>query len=189
MPEKLEKIDKPKKLERLEKIEKHQDRTTESPADLRANPRYPFSTSAEAIDLKGNTRITGRISDIALHGCYIDTISPFAPKATVALKIIKDNQSFETKATVVYSQIGMGMGLSFITTEIDQVHLLEAWLAELSGEKHRERESAAPVLQFDPPKVIDQASRSCLNELILLLMHKSVLTASEGNAILQRLFR
>jgi PilZ domain len=189
MPEKLEKIDKLEKVEKIDKVEQHQDRRTGSSPDLRANPRYPFSTRAEAIDLAGNTRIIGRISDIALHGCYIDTICPFAPQATVALKIIKDNQSFETKATVVYSQIGMGMGLSFMTTDIDQVHLLKAWLAELGGEKNHEPESAAPVPQFEPPMVVDQSSRSCLNEIILLLMHKRVLTATEGNAILQRLFR
>ena len=73
----------------------------------------PFTTAVEAIDIQANTRITGRLSDIARKACYMDTISPFATGAAVTLTITKNNQSFKTDANVIYSQIGMGMRLFF----------------------------------------------------------------------------
>ena len=73
----------------------------------------PFTTAVEAIDIQANTRITGRLSDIARKACYMETISPFATRAAVTLTITKNNQSFKTDANVIYSQIGMGMRLFF----------------------------------------------------------------------------
>ena len=153
----------------------------------RAFPRYPFSTTAEAIDIRGNTRITGRTTDIAQQGCYIDTISPFAPKSTVALKITRDNQSFETKATVVYSLAGMGMGLVFTTSEFDQLRVLNTWLSELSGEGEFPVDS--PQLHFDVSQKTEQVSDRVLGDMILLLVHKAVITESEGKVMLQKLFK
>jgi len=172
---------------------KVEDRNPVDHTEQRSYPRYPLSTSAEVIDRGGNVRITGRTCDIAKKGCYVDTISPFAPKSTVALKITRDCQSFETEATVVYSQVGMGMGLSFTTTESEQLRMLESWLSELSGEEPRATEARAPILQFEVNRevtqVVDQESRDVLSELILVLSRKGVVTGREGNAILQRLFK
>jgi PilZ domain len=153
----------------------------------RAFPRYPFSTTAEAIDIRGNIRITGRTTDIAQQGCYIDTISPFAPKSTVALKITRDNQSFETKATVVYSLAGMGMGLVFTTSEFDQLRVLNTWLSELSGTGEFPVDS--PQMHFDVSQKTEQVSDRVLGDMILLLVQKAVITESEGKVMLQKLFK
>ena len=153
----------------------------------RAFPRFQFSTTAEAIDIRGNTMITGRTADIAQQGCYIDTISPFAPKSTVALKITRDDQSFETKATVVYSLAGMGTGLVFRTSESDQLRLLNTWLSELRGEKGFPVDS--PPLHFDVTQTTEQVSDRVLGDMILLLVHKTVITESEGKVILEELFK
>jgi PilZ domain len=155
--------------------------------EARGFPRYPFSTSAEAIDIHGNTKITGRTSDIGQKGCYIGTISPFAPKSTVALRITRDNRSFETKATVVYSQVGMGMGLAFTSSEFDQLRVLDTWLAELSGERVCPIDS--PPLHFHATQNTEQVSHGVLGEMILLLVHKAVITEAEGKAMLQKLFK
>jgi hypothetical protein len=48
--------------------------------EQRQNPRYSFSCDAEVIDIQGDTRIIGRVTDIAKRGCYVDTISPFPPE-------------------------------------------------------------------------------------------------------------
>src|ERR1700722_17231629 len=81
--------------------------------EMRSCTRYPFSSGVEAFDIQANTRVMGRLSDISKNGCYMDTICPFAEKADVSLTITKDEQSFTTQAKVVYSQMGMGMGLLF----------------------------------------------------------------------------
>ena len=157
----------------------------------RCHPRYPFSSTAEVIDIQGNTRLVGRISDIAREGCYVDTISPFAPKAAAFLKITRGKQIFETEATVVYSQAGMGMGLLFTTAESEQLRVLETWLAELRGEKVHEPQLAGSAPPFDssPTKLVDQECRNGLSELVSLLSRKGVLTVPEGSAILQRLLK
>ena len=65
----------------------------------RQNPRYRFSCDAEVIDIQGNTRIIGRVTDIARRGCYVDCISPFPPGTLLAVKIRRGFQTFETRAT------------------------------------------------------------------------------------------
>jgi PilZ domain len=173
-------------LEGFEK--KVQDHPPSGLENQRGSSRYPFSSAAEVIDLQENARIMGRVADIARYGCYVDTISPFPPKSAVFLRITKDQQTFETKAIVVYSQTGMGMGLSFATTEPEQLRMLEGWLAELSGEKVPDANQAGSV-PFDAAKSVDEESRSGLSELVRLLNRKGVLTGPEGNAILRRFLK
>jgi hypothetical protein len=177
-------------VEQLQKAGHERIHSTEK----RSCPRYPFSCAAEAIDIQGNTRITGRISDISRNGCYIDTISPFAPKAAVTLIITKDKQSFKTQAKVVYSQIGMGMGMMFTTAEPDQLHVLGTWLAELSGERVHELEAPVPEAKVTAeksgaPETRNVLSELILSELIILLSRKEILNDSEAKALLQRLFK
>jgi hypothetical protein len=97
------------------------------------SPRYSFSCDAEVIDIQGNTRIIGRVTDIARRGCYVDCISPFPPWNFAAVKIRRGIQTFETQGSVVYSTVGLGMGLCFTVTEQPHTLLLEAQLGELSG--------------------------------------------------------
>jgi hypothetical protein len=94
-------------------------------------------------------------------------------------------------ARVFYASSGMGMGLGFTRIEPERLKVLELWLAELSGEAPRE----VKALQFeDHPLEGNQAStgneqRYVLNELIVTLIRKLVLTDAEGKALLQKLMR
>jgi hypothetical protein len=76
----------------------------------RQNPRYSFSSDVEVIDIQSDTKIIGRVTDIARRGCYVDTISPFPPGTLLVVKIKRGAQIFETQGSVVYSQVGLGMG-------------------------------------------------------------------------------
>jgi PilZ domain len=149
--------------------------------------RYPFSPAVEAIDVQGNTQITGRLSDISRNGCFIDTISPFARDVAVTLTITRESEAFKSQAKVVYSKIGMGMGLAFTTAEPKQFLVLGKWLGELSGGKVRERDSPSPNLQLDPVKSADHELRNLVSELIALLNRKTVVNDSEGMALLRKL--
>ena len=66
----------------------------------------------------------------------MDTISPFAVNAAIILTVTHDGRTFKTKAKVVYSLNGMGMGMMFTTMEPDQARVLDGWLAELGGLIH-----------------------------------------------------
>ncbi len=158
-----------------------------SPTELRNCPRYPFSSTAEVIEISTNTRLEGRLSDISRNGCYVDMLNPFPENATVTLTITKDKQSFKTQARVVYSKSGMGMGLFFTAADPEQLHVLGSWLSELSGENVSMQPPPNPIAQ---PKVVaatDQELRKIVSELVTLLNGKGILDDSEGMALLRKL--
>jgi hypothetical protein len=143
------------------------------PVEKRSCPRYPFSPAVEAIDLQADIRIMGRLSDISRNGCYVDTSNPFAKDAPVTLTISRDNQSFRTRAKVVYSKMGMGMGLLFTTAEPDQLRVLGSWLNELSGGKADGEEQSNLFQQPGASTSTDPELRKIVSELIALLNGKT----------------
>jgi hypothetical protein len=153
----------------------------------RQNPRYSFSCDVEVTDIKGNTRIIGRITDIARRGCYVDTISPFPPGTLLVVKIKRGAQIFETQGSVVYSQIGLGMGLCFTVTEQPHALLLEAWLSELSGDTQPGVDSIEAAAPVSSPDFVDVKSRNALKELIRLLRRNGVLGESDSSALIEKL--
>lgn len=157
------------------------------PVEKRSCPRYPFSPAVEALDLEADTRIMGRLSDISRNGCYVDTINPFAKDAPVTLTISRDNQSFKTQAKVVYSKLGMGMGLLFTTAEPDQLRVLGSWLNELSGGRVHEEETSNLFLQPEAAKSTEIELRKIVGELIALLNGKNMLNDSEAMGLLRKL--
>jgi len=155
----------------------------------RSFPRYPVSSAVDAVDIDGDCRTTGRLSDISRNGCYVDTISPFEVGAALTLTIIRDKRSIKTRAKVVYCQIGMGMGLSFTTTEPDQVLLLLSWLEELGGGNGQGSDSPNIELQLDSATSADPILRGIVVEIIAALKRKDILHDWEEKAMMQKLFR
>lgn len=101
--------------------------------ERRRNPRYFFVADVEIIDLESATTITAHTSDFSRGGCYVDMISPLPQDTVVKLRVTKWRQTFETQATVVYSSVGMGMGLMFSSLDISQRVIVERWLTQLCG--------------------------------------------------------
>jgi len=159
--------------------------------ERRAHARYPFSAGVETVEMRSGARLHGRISDIGRGGCYVDSISPFAVGAELKVLIIKDANSFAAQARVVYSITGMGMGVMFTAIEPEQRWMLEKWLAELRGESSavEQPKNADLVLPGETAKSANSGQTFVLNELIVALMRKRVLTDAEGRALLQKLLR
>jgi hypothetical protein len=155
--------------------------------ERRAHPRYPFSASAEAVHLQADTRLNGRVSDLGRGGCYVDTINPFPIGADVKIRIVKDNTSFLAHAQVLYSAAGMGMGLAFTKIDPERMRVLEGWLAELSGETPRELKALEDDAPISTGASSGNEQRYVLNELIVTLIRKQVLTDAEGKALLKKL--
>jgi|SRR5579872_2042086 len=101
------------------------------PAKQRAVRRCPFVASAEVTDLSSETPLSARTSELAVGGCYIETLNPFPEGTLVKLRIFRDQGVFEAKAKVVYYHSNSGMGLAFSEVLPDQRSLLEDWLAEI----------------------------------------------------------
>lgn len=165
--------------------------------ERRASKRYLFTATADVVDLETNTRLAARTSDLARGGCFVDTISTFPIGTTVSLRLTNGNKKFEGRARVVYEAPGSGMGLAFTTVEPDQLWVLEKWLGALSGELspelHEHEEETSELLVHDaiasrgPSANAEQSF--VLNELIIALMRKHVLSETEGKQLLQKLMR
>lgn len=100
-------------------------------AKQRSARRCALVASVEVTDLRSGAKLSARISELGVGGCYVDALNPFPEGTLVGLRILRDQGVFETKAKVVYCDSRFGMGLAFIEMTPDQRSLLEAWLAEI----------------------------------------------------------
>ena len=81
--------------------------------------------------MNSGARLSARISELSLGGCYVDALNSFPAGTPVWLRILRDKGLFETEAKVVYCDPASGMGLAFAEMAPDQRSLLEEWLAEI----------------------------------------------------------
>lgn len=162
------------------------DKPAES-AERRKSPRFAVSASADMLELRTRTRISGRASDLGAGGCYIDTVTPFPVGTSVVLNLTSEHHNVHAMANVIYAHTGMGMGLAFAEMTPTQKANLSIWLGELGGETPK----AEPPSEADTPflqeatilEPIANAKRTglleALQELVSLLGNKRVLTEAE----------
>lgn len=183
-----------------------------APKERRQDPRYSVAAMADATELRSQTRVSGRISDIGPGGCYFEAMSPFAVGSDLRVRITRSEQTFVANAKVLYSTGGMGMGLLFSQIEPDQRELLTRWVGELSGSGVEPlapvaaialsggAESSAAAVERGGTHEFEQEpegaaaagrandeQRNVLNELIITLIRKRVLTDAEGKALMRKL--
>jgi len=87
--------------------------------------------SVEVTELRTWALLSARISELGVGECYIDALNPLPERALVALRILRDQGVFESKAKVVHCDRRFGMSLAFIEMTPDQRSVLENWLAEI----------------------------------------------------------
>ena len=94
--------------------------------------RCSLIASAEVMDLASGTRLSARISELAIGGCYVHAPNPF-PEGTIARVQIRkaQGQLFETEAKVIYRHPKIGMGLAFTGLRPEERAVIEDWLAEI----------------------------------------------------------
>jgi len=161
--------------------------TTTDP-ERRQAIRYPFTAAAEIIEVFSQVRVTGRTSDLGRGGCYVDTLSPLAVGAVVRVRVGREQRVFEAVATVIYSHLSMGMGLTFTEIKPEYQAVLDTWMAELSGEQLPEPNAPAAEPEASlSPTILDL--RQVLNELVNLMVRKKIINENEGAALLRRMFR
>jgi hypothetical protein len=96
--------------------------------ERRGAPRFSFIASAEVLAETVGPRMSSRISDLSLSGCYVDTINPLNNGTLVHVKIFTDTQVFEASATVAFSHTHLGMGLAFKDVQPKFRQVLQGWL-------------------------------------------------------------
>ena len=105
--------------------------------EQRRTPRYTFIASAELIEQKSEVRIATRVSELSLHGCYLDMMNPFPQDTLVLVKIFAGEEFFHAKAKIIYVQPNLGAGLAFVEVEPQPLAVLGRWLdtAQKDGQK------------------------------------------------------
>jgi PilZ domain len=119
------------------RVERRQD-------ERREHVRFPFTAAVEAVEPQSDIKLRGRTADISSGGCYVDTISPFILGTTIKIRLTKGGVVFEAEATVVLSQVGMGMGIAFRSAAPNQIRNLRQWLNELEGPGNLSGRKSAP---------------------------------------------
>lgn len=157
------------------------------PEERRKFPRYPFSATAEVVEPWSGTRISGRVSDLCLGGCYIDAASPMEVGKSIRLQIIKDDKQFNALAKVVNAKSGMGMGVMFTAIEPEPTRLLNNWIGVISGTMPALPDEQAQTESSPADSGARMERNLVLNELIILLMRKKVLSDKEGLEMLKNL--
>jgi hypothetical protein len=103
--------------------------------ERRQAPRYPFSALAEIVDEEENARTSSRVSDLSLHGCYVEMKDPFPAGTNVMIEISTDTESLETHATVAHFEPKQGMGLTFGEMPKSLANVLNRWVAQAKEQK------------------------------------------------------
>jgi PilZ domain-containing protein len=156
--------------------------------ERRAEIRFPFTAAAEVYEIRSKTRVTGRCSDLALGGCYVDTLSPLAMGSVVRVRIERDSREFEAAAIVTYAHASMGMGLAFTEIKLEQQNVLRSWIADLSGEQPPEPAESAAGPETGTLET-NANTRQVLNELVNLMVRKKIISETEGTGLLRQMFR
>jgi hypothetical protein len=94
----------------------------------RGAPRFSFIAAAEVLAENNGSRMSARVSDLSVSGCYVDTINPLPGGTLVQVKIITETQIFEAPARVAYSHTHLGMGLAFREVLPNFMAVLQNWL-------------------------------------------------------------
>ncbi len=160
----------------------------EGDRDRRLVARFPFTASAEVVEIRSQARVVGRSSDLGVGGCYVDTLSPFSVGATVRVRLERDEDRFEAEATVIYAHLSMGMGLVFTKIRPEHQAILQKWIAELSGDPWEAPE--LPAVSLESGKSDEIANlHHFLAELVNLMVRRKLMSDMEAEGFMRQLFR
>ncbi|HEX9112378.1 MAG TPA: PilZ domain-containing protein [Terriglobales bacterium] len=113
--------------------------------ERRCSPRFQCSGSTEFRAEGSDVRMWGTLTDISLHGCYVEMNSTFPAGTRVSLTLEALDIRVRVQATVRVSYPFLGMGMCFSEIEPGQQVQLEQLLAALSRQSSPSASPAAPV--------------------------------------------
>lgn len=91
--------------------------------------RFEVNAAAEiAPEGSPSATVSVRVTELSLHGCYLETPAPFAELTAVFVKIFHAEEYFESKGTVIYSKQAEGMGVEFRDLKPHCRVVLQKWI-------------------------------------------------------------
>jgi len=101
--------------------------------ERRKFPRYRCTGSAELRSAGSEFNAWGKLSDISMGGCYVETASPLPVGTEVEGTVSIGDQTISTRGGVRSSHPGVGMGIEFLDLAPDQKEALSRVIEVLSG--------------------------------------------------------
>ena len=101
--------------------------------ERRQSPRLRCSGSAEIRTEGNDVRMWGTVTDVSLHGCYVEMNTTFPVDTKVDLVLKSFGIKIEAPGTVRASYPFLGMGICFAVIEPVQQMQLKQLLAALAG--------------------------------------------------------
>jgi|SRR5579862_8312451 len=155
-------------------------------AERRTAQRFSLVATAEIADIGSGTRLSGRVSDLSLSGCYMDVMTPFAEKSRIHLRIKYNAQSVELTGTVRFSHSGLGMGTGFESISPTQMETLGSWIAMLTSGQVAQIEPTKPEVVPDAAPRTTGTNQKAFDNLTSLLVRKGILTPAEVSALFSK---
>lgn len=103
--------------------------------ERRQSPRLRCSGSAEFRVAGSDVRMWGTLTDISLHGCYVEMNTTFPVGTRVDLVLKSFGIRIHTPGTIRATYPFLGMGISFNDIEIEEHQRLKQLLTALAGQK------------------------------------------------------
>ena len=98
--------------------------------ERRRAPRHFFSAEAELTEPESEQRVTSRVGDLSLYGCYLDMMNPFPTDTRLRLKIRAGDEVFESDSRIAYAIPNVGAGATFVDVDAKDEALLQRWLGQ-----------------------------------------------------------
>ena len=101
--------------------------------ERRRASRHFFTAEAELIEPQTEVRVTTRVGDLSLHGCYLDMMNPYPADTLLKLRIKAGDEVFESNTRIAYAIPNVGAGAAFLDVESHGQALLARWLGQAAG--------------------------------------------------------
>jgi hypothetical protein len=118
--------------------------------------------------------MNARVSDLSRMGCYVEMMSPFPLGSNLKMRILKNKTPFLAQGPGAFSSA-------------EQIRLREKWIDELSGVLPFEDADSDEGLPALATQVSGNETSYVLNEVIIALMRKGVLSDGEAKGMPQKL--
>jgi hypothetical protein len=166
-------------------------------AERRIVERHMFTAAAEVVELQSGARFSTRTMDLGPGGCFVDTTVPFPVGSKVRVALQKGKTTFKTGGNVVYSQVGLGMGIAFDEQDPQQRLALDQWIAEVTGNhpsSHERSDEHTHAASHGSAHVTSHGLKADLRHrspewvtlvrLVQTMIGKGILTDAEGKSVL-----
>jgi PilZ domain len=156
--------------------------------ERRRSTRYQCSGSVEIEGDGSDVHLRGNLTDISLHGCYVEMPTTFPVETLLTLNIDVHGVHFRTRAKVRVTYPFLGMGMCFTETEPGQQQQLTQLLRAIAGQ--RASVLAHPSGQPGTPDIVASADAwAYLDAISSFFRNNTTLSRDEFFAIAKRVRR